>query len=114
MIFGNRNIKSDFFYRSEWESYKTNLKLITAFSRDQKEKIYVQHRIIENGPFLWKMIHEKQAVIYLSGNAKQIPAQVSDALETVFEQNGNLTKQEAKDLLKKLEKNHKFQKECWS
>ena len=59
----------DYLYREEWETMESNgnLKVYTAFSRDQEDKIYVQHRILEQGEWIWKYINDKSAFVYLSG-----------------------------------------------
>ena len=58
LYFGCRNKEIDFIYRDELEQYEKDgvLKLHTAFSRDQAHKIYVSHRMKENGADLWKLI----------------------------------------------------------
>jgi NADPH-ferrihemoprotein reductase len=68
LILGCRGRSLDFLYEQEWiKATNTHpFRLITAFSRDQQQKIYVQHRILENGPYLWSLI-EQGATIYLSG-----------------------------------------------
>jgi sulfite reductase alpha subunit-like flavoprotein len=68
LIFGGRNVDADYYFEKEWKiaSEQYPFKIITAFSRDQPEKIYVQQRIVEHGAYLWNLI-EKGAVIYLSG-----------------------------------------------
>jgi sulfite reductase alpha subunit-like flavoprotein len=111
LIFGNRNSQADYFFEKEWPA---NVKIFTAFSRDQSSKVYVQHRIIENGEYLWDMIHHQGAFIYLSGNAKRMPVDVSEALEQVFAQFGGLSVEDASKYLKTLEKSRRFQQECWS
>jgi sulfite reductase alpha subunit-like flavoprotein len=68
LIFGSRSKEKDYFYAQEWTDAieKYPFKPITAFSRDQDQKIYVQHRIIEHGEFIWNLVRSG-AVIYLSG-----------------------------------------------
>ena len=76
--------------------------------------MYVQHKIIEFGEYLWHLIHDQGAFIYLSGNAKMMPVDVSEALEQVFVQHGKLSAEDASAYLKKLERLRQFQQECWS
>ena len=57
LFFGEVHEESTFFYKDEWFEYMKNghlTKLTTAFSRDQKEKIYVQNRITNNGKEIWR------------------------------------------------------------
>ena len=48
LYFGSRNKEADFFFREDF-SRVPRLDLVTAFSRDQEDKIYVQHRMAETG-----------------------------------------------------------------
>lgn len=68
LFFGCRGHESDFYFEKEWSQMEkdNSLKILTAFSRDQEEKIYVQHRITEDGEYLWKKI-KKNACIYVAG-----------------------------------------------
>ena len=87
LFFGCRHEKKDFLYREEMNRYLDSgvlTKLYTAFSRDQKEKIYVTHRIREHGKKLARMILSEDACIYVCGDgakmAKDVQSAVSDVL----------------------------------
>ncbi|NXI81193.1 NDOR1 oxidoreductase, partial [Rhipidura dahli] len=69
LFFGCRYKSKDFYCQSEWEELVTKglLTLFTAFSRDQEEKVYVQHRIRENGRLVWELLSTGNAHIYLAG-----------------------------------------------
>ena len=52
LFFGDRNFSSDFLYQLEWQRHLKRgalSRMDVAFSRDQKDKVYVQHRIEERG-----------------------------------------------------------------
>lgn len=70
LIFGSRHKNGDWLYEEEWDKYKeagilTNI--ITAFSRDQKEKIYVQHRIDQNPDMVYDYLYKNNGYFYLCG-----------------------------------------------
>ncbi|GAB5411360.1 MAG: hypothetical protein ChlgKO_04740 [Chlamydiales bacterium] len=85
LFFGEREEKKDFYYKKEWEHYHTtgHLKITTAFSRDQEEKIYVQHRMKEEAQELRKWI-EEGAVIYVCGDAKHMAKEVTATLADIL------------------------------
>jgi sulfite reductase (NADPH) flavoprotein alpha-component len=85
LFFGERNKKEDFYY----EEFLTkavsqgSLKLVVAFSRDQQEKLYVQHKSLEQSKELWKWIDQEGASLYICGDAKKMAKDVTGALLTI-------------------------------
>ncbi|MDH3982511.1 MAG: assimilatory sulfite reductase (NADPH) flavoprotein subunit, partial [Kiritimatiellaceae bacterium] len=50
LFFGNPHFTEDFLYQTEWQEFLENgvlTRIDLAFSRDQQEKVYIQHRIAE-------------------------------------------------------------------
>ncbi|PRD20330.1 UNVERIFIED_CONTAM: NADPH-dependent diflavin oxidoreductase 1 [Trichonephila clavipes] len=116
LFFGCRNKAKDFFFSEEWQELceKNILKIFTAFSRDQEDKIYVQHRIAENGPLMWDLIQNKKASIYVAGNAKQMPQGVKNAFLEIITKEGSLTQEEAVKYFLSLENVKRYQMETWA
>ncbi|XP_006001477.1 NADPH-dependent diflavin oxidoreductase 1 isoform X2 [Latimeria chalumnae] len=116
LYFGCRHKSKDFYCCLEWEDLvrKGFLTLFTAFSRDQDDKVYVQHRVKETGHLLWNLIHDKKAYFYIAGNAKLMPAAVTEALLSAFQSEGGLSVFESEQLLTELERLGRFQSETWS
>ncbi|KAM6337556.1 NADPH-dependent diflavin oxidoreductase 1 isoform 2-T2 [Alca torda] len=116
LFFGCRQKSKDFYCQAEWEELVTKgfLTLFTAFSRDQEEKVYVQHRIRENRRLVWELLSSGSAHVYLAGNAKQMPAAVAEALQSVLQLEGGLSPSEAEEHLTALERSQRFQSETWS
>ncbi|HWU63942.1 MAG TPA: cytochrome P450 [Ensifer sp.] len=82
LFFGEQRQDADFLYRDELVALKeANIltRLDTAFSRDQAEKIYVQHRMRENAEELFRWL-EGGASFYVCGDAKAMAQDVEDAL----------------------------------
>lgn len=116
LFFGCRSESKDFYCRSEWEEMVKagQLILFTAFSRDQEDKIYVQHRVKEQAKLLWDLIANKNAFFYIAGNAKQMPTAVCDALKEAFQTEGGVSASEAEEMLVAMEKSSRFQSETWA
>ncbi|MBS0628832.1 MAG: sulfite reductase [Verrucomicrobia bacterium] len=106
LFFGERNKNSDFFYEREWQEHP-NLKIHTAFSRDQDEKIYVQHRMLENGAELYEWL-KNGAHLYLCGDAQEMAKDVEKTLHQILCTHGQKSDQDAKNHLKELKKAGKF------
>ena len=91
LFFGNQHFTSQFLYQTEWQAALKSgalSKLSLAFSRDQAERIYVQHRLREQAKAVYDWL-ERGAAIYLCGDAKQMAPDVHAALrEIIAEQSG--------------------------
>ncbi|XP_061164721.1 NADPH-dependent diflavin oxidoreductase 1-like [Saccostrea echinata] len=116
LFFGCRNHDKDFLCKAEWNEavIKGYLELFTAFSRDQEEKIYVQHVMMEKGPLLWKLLEEDNAWFFIAGNAKQMPDDVRSALLSIIQQQGHMTSDKADTYIHHLEQTRRYQAETWS
>lgn len=80
----------------------------------QEDKVYVQHLIEQNGPLVWNYLHERRGTILLSGSSNKMPADVTRALQRVIALQGNMSIEQANDYLNKVEKEGRFQQECWA
>ncbi len=103
LIFGERSSKHDFYYEDYFKTLKRKefLSLDTAFSRDQTEKIYVQHRLEEKGESVWKLM-EQGGVVYICGDARHMAKDVVAALHRIVEEKGKHSTEEAKAYIKTL------------
>lgn len=116
LFFGCRRQDQDFYWEAEWRTLEDSgfLTLVTAFSREQEQKVYVQHRLRESGPLLWELLDRQHAHFFLAGNAKLMPAAVSEALTSIFQEQGGLSGPEAAAFLARLQRTQRFQMETWA
>ncbi|MFH4786069.1 assimilatory sulfite reductase (NADPH) flavoprotein subunit [Vibrio diabolicus] len=115
LFFGERTFTQDFLYQVEWQKYlKSGVlsRLDVAFSRDQVEKVYVQHRILENAAQVWQWIQEG-AYIYVCGDATRMAKDVHDALVIVAEQEGKMPRDDAEQFINDLRKAKRYQRDVY-
>lgn len=116
LFFGCRQRDQDFYWQTEWQELEKKgcLTLVTAFSREQEHKVYVQHRLRELGPLVWELLDRCGAYFYLAGNAKYMPTDVAEALTSIFQEIGQLSKPDAAAYLARLQQTLRFQTETWA
>ncbi|MEI8608242.1 assimilatory sulfite reductase (NADPH) flavoprotein subunit [Enterovibrio sp. Hal110] len=115
LFFGDRTFTQDFLYQVEWQKFLkdgllTNIDL--AFSRDQAEKEYVQHKILEQAAAVWQWLQEG-AYLYICGDATHMAKDVHEALITVVEQQGGKSREDAESYLNELRKAKRYQKDVY-
>ncbi|MCW5196719.1 assimilatory sulfite reductase (NADPH) flavoprotein subunit [Buchnera aphidicola (Pemphigus obesinymphae)] len=115
LFFGNPSFTEDFLYQIEWQRYfkkglLTNIDL--AWSRDQKNKIYVQDKIREKGNKIWNWIKEG-AYIYICGDASNMAKGVESAFLDIFIQYDNMDLVQAKKFLNNLRIEKRYQRDLY-
>jgi sulfite reductase alpha subunit-like flavoprotein len=127
LIFGARSATSDFFFGEEWSAINASstrnkeLHVITAFSRDQKDKIYVQDRLRENAKIILDALYNKKATVVVCGSSGPMPKAVREALVDVLASPGSgagqahvpATREEAEIYLANMEKQKRYLQETW-
>jgi sulfite reductase (NADPH) flavoprotein alpha-component len=115
VFFGDQKASTDYLYQDEFEAAHASgvlTKLTTAFSRDQAEKIYVQHRMLEHGAELYDWL-QKGGYFYVCGDAKNMAKDVDAALHTLAERHGNMTPEQAKEFVEALKKEKRYRKDVY-
>lgn len=114
LFFGERNKQYDFFYRDYFEPLQQEgfLKLDLAFSRDQTEKIYVQHKMLESAKDLWQWL-EEGAYFYVCGDAHRMAKDVDHALHQIVQIQGNKSEEEAKAYVKELKLQKRYRTDVY-
>lgn len=115
LFFGNPNSKSDFLYEEELKGFQkdgTLTQIDLAWSRDQKEKVYVQNLMIQKGAELWAWFQEG-AAFYICGDASRMAKDVDAALHKVAEEHGKLSPEEAVAFISQLKKEKRYLRDVY-
>lgn len=115
LFFGDRTFTQDFLYQVEWQKYlKSGIltRLDVAFSRDQHEKVYVQHRVLEQAEQVWQWLQDG-AYVYICGDATRMAKDVHEALLVVAQQQGGLTREKAEEYFNELRKAKRYQRDVY-
>ena len=115
LFFGDQTRNNDFIYEKEINDFKkdgilTNLDL--AFSRDQKEKIYVQHRMLESSKELFDWI-ENGAYVYVCGDANYMARDVDKALYNLIQKSGNLNDDKTNEYMNDLKREKRYLRDIY-
>ncbi|MEX2593762.1 MAG: assimilatory sulfite reductase (NADPH) flavoprotein subunit [Anditalea sp.] len=115
LFFGDRNFTTDFLYQTEWQQYLKEgvlTKADVAFSRDQAQKHYVQHRMLENGKELYDWL-ENGAHFYICGDAKLMAKDVDSTLKEIIQTHRGITPEKAQEYLKNLQISNRYQTDIY-
>ncbi len=115
LFFGSRNKDSDYFYQEEWKDLKSKmpLQVFTAFSRDQKEKVYVQDLIRQQSSLIFRLLHHSGGIVYVCGSSGKMPQAVRGALIEIFKKCGDMQQGTAEGYLRYMEKEGRYRQETW-
>ena len=115
LFFGNPYRSTDYLYEDELAAKLESgalSKLSLAFSRDQKEKLYVQHLMLQEGAELWKWLDEG-ASFFVCGDASRMAKDVDAALHQVIQDHGGKSEEEAIDYVKQLKKDKRYGRDVY-
>ncbi|MCH7225759.1 sulfite reductase flavoprotein subunit alpha [Haloferula sp. A504] len=115
LLFGNPHRETDFLYEEELTAFQkdgTLQKLDLAWSRDQKDKVYVQHLMLQQGGEMWKWLQDG-ASFYVCGDASRMAKDVDSALHMIAEKHGGMGAEEAEAFVKQLKKDKRYQRDVY-
>ena len=87
-------------------------KYIPAFSRDQPEKIYVQHRMMEHGAEFFEWINEG-GYVYVCGTKDPMSIDVEKTLVQIIEKFGEMSKELALEYLNDMKEEGRYVKDVY-
>ncbi|MEK5027468.1 assimilatory sulfite reductase (NADPH) flavoprotein subunit [Paenibacillus sp. FSL M7-1046] len=115
LFYGDRHFVTDFLYQTDWQRMLKDgvlNKLDVAFSRDTEEKVYVQHRILEQSRELYAWLQEG-AHVYVCGDEKHMAHDVHSALVTVIQRESGLSPEEAAAYLEHMQQEQRYQRDVY-
>ncbi|MGD9601074.1 MAG: sulfite reductase flavoprotein subunit alpha [Gammaproteobacteria bacterium] len=115
LFFGERTQREDFLYQLEWQkalAQGTLTRLDVAFSRDEANKVYVQHRLLAHARDLYAWL-EDGAALYVCGDARHMARDVHAALIDAVGRGGGLSEDRAREYIQALQKSGRYRRDVY-
>jgi sulfite reductase (NADPH) flavoprotein alpha-component len=115
LFFGDQHFLTDFLYQTEIQSWlETGAlnKVSVAFSRDTKEKIYVQHKMLKESKKFYEWL-ESGAYIYLCGTKEPMSVDVENTILRIIQAEGSRSGEEAVQYLDQLKEDGRYMKDVY-
>jgi sulfite reductase (NADPH) flavoprotein alpha-component len=115
LFYGDQHFVTDFLYQVEWQKWlKAGVltKMDVAFSRDTKEKVYVQHRMLEHSKELFEWLQEGAAV-YICGDEKHMAHEVHQTLIEIIEKEGGMSHEKAEAYFSDMQQQKRYQRDVY-
>lgn len=104
LFFGDQHRSENFYYRDEFEEMAADgllSRLDLAFSRDQADRVYVQHKMLDRGAEIWRWLDDG-AHFYVCGDASRMAKDVDAALTAILRSHGRMSEDAARDYKREL------------
>lgn len=127
LFFGCRSRHSDYLYGDEWPAYSSEstvdkidgpftesdfLEVVTAFSREQDAKLYVQDRLREKAGLVNELLL-KGASFYICGDASRMARDVHATLLDILKEERGITQEQADAVVRKMRNRELLQEDVW-
>lgn len=115
LFFGNQRRDIDFLYRADLEDFAEKRvldRMDLAFSRDQTNKVYVQHKMLEAAEEVWRWL-DSGAYLYVCGDAKRMAGDVNAALHQIAMTQGRMDSAAATRCLAELARAGRYQRDVY-
>ena len=115
LFFGDQHFTTDFLYQVEWQNWLQTgalTKMNVAFSRDQKEKIYVQHKLLQHAEELFRWL-EDGAYLYVCGAKEPMSMDVEKTLVQIIQEQKKYSEEQALQYLENLKEQGRYVKDVY-
>jgi len=116
LFFGAQHESCDFAYGDEFMALVDDgllTRFDCAWSRDQAQKVYVQHKMTENAAEIWKWIDVEGAHFFVCGDARRMAKDVDATLRKIVQENGGKSIEEANDYVEKLKNAKRYKRDVY-
>jgi sulfite reductase (NADPH) flavoprotein alpha-component len=115
LFFGNPHFHTDFLYQVEWQQALKRgelQRLDVAFSRDQGDKVYVQHALRRRGKDVYAWLRDG-AHLYVCGDATRMAKDVHAALRDIVVEHGGRSAEDAEAWLAELAAERRYARDVY-
>lgn len=114
LFFGETHANTTFLCQKRLQQWQHSrlLTLATAFSRDQTEKVYIQHRLTENAHQVYQWI-EQGAQLYVCGSKDKLAPAIESALTQILQQQAGITQKAAEEKLQTMKQQKQLQMDVY-
>src|SRR5947208_523819 len=116
LFFGSQHEHCNYFYKDELDELKREgilTRLDCAWSRDQTNKSYVQHKMLENAAEIWKWIDSEGAHFFVCGDARRMAKDVDAALRNVIQEQGGKSERQTNEHVEKLKSDRRYKRDVY-
>jgi sulfite reductase (NADPH) flavoprotein alpha-component len=115
LFFGEQHFATDFLYQTEiqnWYDTGSLTKVNVAFSRDQQEKVYVQHKMLQHGAEFFEWL-QAESYVYVCGSKDPMSIDVENTLLEIIERFGERSKEDAIKYLDDMKEDGRYVKDVY-
>jgi sulfite reductase (NADPH) flavoprotein alpha-component len=116
LFFGAQHEKCDFAYQEDFEAFTKDgilTHLDCAWSRDQAQKVYVQHKMLDNAAEIWKWIDADGAHFFVCGDARRMAKDVDAGLRKIVQEQGGKSVDQANEYVEKLKSDKRYKRDVY-
>ena len=116
LFFGSQHQHCNYFYREELEQAQRDgflTRCDCAWSRDQADKLYVQHKMLENAAEIWKWMEADGAHFFVCGDARRMAKDVDAALRRIIQEQGGKSEEQTNEYVEKLKSDKRYKRDVY-
>ena len=116
LFFGSQHEHCNYFYKEELAELKRDgvlTRLDCAWSRDQADKAYVQHKMLNCGAEIWKWMDGEGAQLFVCGDARRMAKDVDAALRKIIQEQGGKSEEQTNEYVEKLKSDKRYKRDVY-